>query len=379
MGIEGRFRRVDLAQGGGHVPAQRLQVRAAGQQLERERRRQRLLERRQRYRMDRRHALRIGADQRPQGFTILGQHPLGANDLLAGGELFGLGVGHIHAILHTALGPVLVGRHRELGNALQLLQQRDFLECRLHGEIELRHAAGDVELNAGGLRQPGVFLANGGGDPGAIGSPEIDIQLRPDANGVQRIPRTVLIHRQGVGVGPAKGFVGDPQAVLRRDGGGLQAHRRLGEFHRRLRLGDAQPGGLHGRRILQRPIDQHIELRVIVGLPPAGCRPVAVRQVDHLRQLGLLRIDDGDLGRLVLNQRAAAEQRQRQGKESVAQPRGERKDHHDVLACCSVAIGVGPQSGRVASAAASAGPKGLVRSVASGSAGAVASCSIRSA
>ena len=77
----------------------------------------------------------------------------------------------------------------------------------------------------------------------------------------------------------------------------VQAHRRLGEFHRRLRLGDAQPGGLHGRRILQRPIDQHIELRVIVGLPPAGCRPVAVRQVDHLRQLGLLRIDDGDLGR----------------------------------------------------------------------------------
>ncbi len=64
-----------------------------------------------------------------------------------------------------------------------------FLERRLHGEIELRHAAGDVELNAGGLRQPGVFLANSGGDPGAIGPPEIDIQLRPDANGIQRIPR----------------------------------------------------------------------------------------------------------------------------------------------------------------------------------------------
>ncbi|MCS5780433.1 hypothetical protein LNP24_02035 [Klebsiella pneumoniae subsp. pneumoniae] len=36
--------------------------------------------------------------------------------------------------------------------------------------------------------------------------------------------------------------------------------------------------------------------------------------MDHLRQLGLLRIDDGDLGRLILDQRAAAEQRQRQGK-----------------------------------------------------------------
>lgn len=101
---------------------------------------------------------------------------------------------------------------------------------------------------------------------------------------------------------------------MRRDGGGLQAHRRPGEFHRGLRLGDAQPGGLHGRRVLQRPVDQHIELRIIIGLPPAGGRPVAVRQVDHLRQLGLLRIDDGDLGRLILDQRAAAEQRQRQGK-----------------------------------------------------------------
>lgn len=87
---------------------------------------------------------------------------------------------------------MLVGFHRESGNALQLLQQRDFLERRLHGEIELRHAAGDVELNAGGLRQPGVFLANSGGDPGAIGPPEIDIQLRPDANGIQRIPGPFL-------------------------------------------------------------------------------------------------------------------------------------------------------------------------------------------
>ena len=239
MRIEGRFRRIDLAQGGSHVAAQRLQVRTAGQQLERERRWQRLLERRQRHRMDGRHALRIGADQRPQGFTILGQHPLGANDLLAGGELLSPGIGHIHTVFHAALGPVLMGRCRELGNTLQLLQQRDFLERRLHGEIELRHAAGDVEFNAGGFRQPGIFLANGGGDPGAIGSPEIDIQLRPDANGIQRIPGTVLIHRQGVRVGPAKGFVGDPQAVLRRDGGGLQAHRRPGEFHRGLRLGDA--------------------------------------------------------------------------------------------------------------------------------------------
>jgi hypothetical protein len=57
--------------------------------------------------------LRIGADQRPQGFTILGQRPLGANDLLARGQLLGLGIGDIHAILHAALGPVLMGLHRE--------------------------------------------------------------------------------------------------------------------------------------------------------------------------------------------------------------------------------------------------------------------------
>ena len=85
--------------------------------------------------------------------------------------------------------------------------------------------------------------------------------------------------------------------IRRRFCAATAAHRRPGEFHRGLRLGDAQPGGLHGRRVLQRPVDQHIELRIIIGLPPAGGRPVAVRQVDHLRQLGLLRIDDGDLGR----------------------------------------------------------------------------------
>ncbi len=78
-----------------------------------------------------------------------------------------------------------------------------------------------------------------------------------------------------------------------------------------------------------------------------------------------------------LDQRAAAEQRQRQGKESDPQSRGERKHHHDVLACCSVASGVGPQSGRAASAVASAGPKGLRRSAASVPSGAAASRSIR--
>ena len=107
------------------------------------------------------------------------------------------------------------------------------------------------------------------------------------------------------------------------------------------------------------------KLGVVVhrGLVASGDQFVA--REAQLQRLNLLRIDDGDLGRLILDQRAAAEQRQRQGKKSVAQARGERKDHHDVLACCSVAIGVGPQSGRAASAAASAGPKGLVRSAVS--------------
>ncbi len=86
---------------------------------------------------------------------------------------------------------MLVGFHRESGNALQLLQQRDFLERRLHGEIELRHAAGDVELNAGGLRQPGVFSPIAAATR-ARSAPEIDIQLRPDANGIQRIPGPFL-------------------------------------------------------------------------------------------------------------------------------------------------------------------------------------------
>ena len=137
--------------------------------------------------------------------------------------------------------------------------------------------------------------------------------------------------------------------------------------------------------VTDQPIDYHKgDIVTIVGRPEQRTTRdvIAVSYpgfVDDLSVGAQILIDDGDLGRLILDQRAAAEQRQRQGKKSAAQARGERKDHHDVLACCSVAIGVGPQSGRAASAAASAGPKGLVRSAVSCSPGAVASCSIRSA
>jgi hypothetical protein len=52
---------------------------------------------------------------------------------------------------------------------------------------------------------------------------------------------------------------------------------------------------------LQRAIDQHIELGILIAFPPARRRPAAVRQVDHLRQLGLLRIDQRNLAGIVLN------------------------------------------------------------------------------
>jgi hypothetical protein len=94
----------------------------------------------------------------------------------------------------------------------------------------------------------------------------------------------------GRGVGPGKLFIGDPQAVLRRHGGGLHAHCRLRQLHRGLRLRNTQPGGLHGRGVLQRAVDQHIELGITIAFPPAAVQS-AVRQVDHLRQLGLLRVD----------------------------------------------------------------------------------------
>ena len=49
--------------------------------------------------MDGRHALRIGADQRPQKFRPRYWVSIPrANDLLASGGLFGLGVGHIHCL-----------------------------------------------------------------------------------------------------------------------------------------------------------------------------------------------------------------------------------------------------------------------------------------
>ncbi len=66
----------------------------------------------------------------PAGFHDTGSASLGANDLLASGELFGPGVGHIH----TSSRPrrVRAWGFTENRVALQLPQQRDFLN-RLHG------------------------------------------------------------------------------------------------------------------------------------------------------------------------------------------------------------------------------------------------------
>jgi hypothetical protein len=52
---------------------------------------------------------------------------------------------------------------------------------------------------------------------------------------------------------------------------------------------------------LQRAVDQHIELGIVIAFPPSGRWPAAVGQVNHLRELSLLRVDDGDLARIVLN------------------------------------------------------------------------------
>jgi hypothetical protein len=46
-----------------------------------------------------------------------------------------------------------------------------FSESCLHREIELGHAAGKIQLDAGGLRLAGVLFANRGGNAGAVGAP----------------------------------------------------------------------------------------------------------------------------------------------------------------------------------------------------------------
>ncbi len=63
--------------------------------------------------MDLRHAVRIGADQRPQCFPVLRQRPVCRNDLLLRRQQLGTGIGDIHAILNAALGTVLMGLHRD--------------------------------------------------------------------------------------------------------------------------------------------------------------------------------------------------------------------------------------------------------------------------
>ena len=88
---------------------------------------------------------------------------------------------------------------------------------------------------------------------------------------------------------------------MRRHGGGLNAHCRLRQLNRGLRLRNTQPRRLHGGGVLQRAINQHIELGILKAFPPPRRRPAAVRQVDHLRQLGLLRVDQRYLAGIVLN------------------------------------------------------------------------------
>ncbi|SYH75870.1 Uncharacterised protein [Klebsiella pneumoniae] len=122
MRVKGRFCRVHLAHGSANVAAQRLQVRAAGQQLKRERVRERFLQRRQRHGVNLRHAMRIGADQRPQGFPVLRQRPLRRNHLLRRRQQLRLGIGDIDAILDAARGTMLVRLHREAGDSLQLVE-----------------------------------------------------------------------------------------------------------------------------------------------------------------------------------------------------------------------------------------------------------------
>ena len=89
-----------------------------------------------------------------------------------------------------------MGLHRETGNLFQLIQQRHLLEGGLHGKVQLRHAAGEIQLDSGRFGLSRIFLANGGGNAGAIGSPQINIQRGADADGIQRVPRTVFIDRQ---------------------------------------------------------------------------------------------------------------------------------------------------------------------------------------
>jgi hypothetical protein len=66
--------------------------------------------------------MRIGADQRPQGFPILRYRSLRRNHLLLRRQQLGLGVGDIDAILDAARGTMLMRLHRETGDGLQLVE-----------------------------------------------------------------------------------------------------------------------------------------------------------------------------------------------------------------------------------------------------------------
>ncbi len=106
--------------------------------------------------MDLRHAVRIGADQRPQCFPVLRQRPVCRNDLLLRRQQLGLALA-ISTLSSTPRWVRCSWACTETGNLFQLIQQRHLLEGGLHGKVQLRHAAGEIQLDSRRFRLTRIF------------------------------------------------------------------------------------------------------------------------------------------------------------------------------------------------------------------------------
>jgi hypothetical protein len=302
--IKRRLGRVDLAERCFQLPARRLQVGPARQQVHAEVGGQRMRRRHQRDRFEVGQRAVVGAGQRAQRFTFVGdvgaQHGLLLADqaqFRLGGALF-VGVGQA---ARDALGLVLHQRglrRRQLfgigGAPTRPAGGSSFARWRPPAPARPRH-----------IRPAGIQLADGGGDLRAVLAPPVEVVAHVQAQrlGCEISAADRRREQAGAGIALAVG-VG-----VGRDVDALLVGRLRDSAERALPMCAAATSRLGP--LGQRLLDQGVQLFVVVGGPPLRFGPAFVRQLDAGRQFGGGDVAPG-FGMHVAGDLGAAGQGQRQ-------------------------------------------------------------------
>ncbi len=209
----------------------------------------------------------------------------------------------------------------ERAHFAKLPQQLEARIGDLDAVVELCDACRQLELGLRRLRAPRVLLADRRAHKVALLAPDVDVVVRVDAHQPGPIPRPVRADRRVVRrIRAEETVTRDPLAIGFRQRGHLQTGPRLDQFDLRVCLPDALVRDGERRRMGERQVDQRIELRIVILLPPTRRRPAFVREMDVVGEADLLRRDHRGGRIVVVDDRARGEQRQRKRREPVIEP-----------------------------------------------------------